>query len=210
MKENQSEAQPVTEEPKKDSTEAQPDPREERFSKMTEELEVLKKQYETVVNTNNTTQKAMTELKKQLKEKEIEAMSAEDKAKALSEAEAETKKRIEELEAREKALTRQRTIDSFLTSPDVDLPTEFFSGRIIGESEEEIKADVNKVKKFIDDLVEKKAKARVNKLLAGDAPKSGDVVPQGSSEKIEEHMKTGGKDAMANIIHETGVFRKET
>lgn len=169
--ENKADAKPGTEVQTQDPSNAQPN-LEEQIDELNKKLENLSGKYEGVVKTNNTTQKLNAELKKQLKEKELDAMSAEDKAKALTESEAETRKRIEELEAREKSLVRQRIIDSSLDS--VDLPLEVFGERIKGDTEAEIKEDVNKLKKHIDNLVEKLVKERVNKALSGDAPITGE------------------------------------
>ena len=135
-------------------------------------------------------------LKKQLKEKELSAMSEAEKAKAYEAEIAERKKELEAIEAESSTLKRQRIIDNVLSSEEVSLPLDIFETRINGETEEEIKEDAAKLKGYITAEIEKGIEAEVNRRLAGKKPVLGKPNPETKKDKLDEALKSG-KDGMA-------------
>lgn len=105
------------------------------------------------------------ELDKQLKEKERESLTeAERKAAELKDLDDQRTAAETELNNLRKA----RIIDGALY--DNELPADLFSSRVTGETEEEIKADVAKLKGYIQEHVDKEVERRTKELLKGKDP----------------------------------------
>lgn len=102
----------------------------------------------------------ISEKDKELKAKDLEAMSAEEKAAALA-------KQAEEAEARIKAAEKKLAVDSALN--EVGLPLDL-AERVRGETEDDIKADVAKMKAYFDDLITKSAEQQIAQALKGNPP----------------------------------------
>lgn len=117
----------------------------------------------------------VSEKEKELKAKDLEAMSAEEKTAALA-------KQAEEAEARIKAAEKKLAVDSALY--EAGLPVDVFGSRITGETEDEIREDVVKIKEYIDNLVTKSSEEKIQEALKGRAPSRQDE-PKGK-QTLEE------------------------
>ncbi len=110
----------------------------------------------------------ISEREKELKAYEREKMSEEEKREA-------ERKELEEarvaLERERKSFTTQKLIESELQSVGLSLD---FAKRIHGETEDEIKADVQALNELFNSNVTKVAEKTINERLSGKSPKSGE------------------------------------
>lgn len=109
----------------------------------------------------------ISEDEKVIKQKELEKLSEQDRAKAELEMIRQEKLKTEN---EIKEMARGRVIDKALI--DAGIPLEF-AKRISGQEESEIQADVKAFKDYIDKLVNEKKEQAVNQALAGKAPQAG-------------------------------------
>lgn len=162
-------------EPKNDQA-VQQDQKEPTIKELMASMEAMKEDFKNQLAGVNKSYSAehnkVVDLEKKLKEKEKEKMTAEERAAAELQ---EIRSEKERIAAENALMLRQRIIDKALDS--AELPLEIFNLRIIGEDENEIKKDVGVLKKYIDDLVKKKAETVVNAALSGAPPKTGQTAP---------------------------------
>lgn len=142
--------------------------------------------------------KEVDQLKAQLKEKEMETLSASEKAKVLEADIEAARKEREKILNETQTLKRQRIIDESLSA--VNLPLDVFGPRIVGETQEEIEADVKALNEYITEAIKKGTEAEINKKLSGPVPASGKSSPRGVDAIVNENIKKGGRDAMDNIV----------
>ena len=106
-----------------------------------------------------------SKLDRQLKEKERESLSeTERKAAELKDLEADKLKAEAELND----IRKKRIIDKALY--DNELPVDLFENRIMGETPEEIAADVMAMKDHIKGIIDKEVQRQVKELLKGKDP----------------------------------------
>ncbi len=173
-------------------------PAEQEVSKATKEenftaeeiLENVKKEIETKFKSEIAgLNRKNSELASLLKKKEMEDKSEIEQIEIL-------KKEKQNIENEIKALNRARNIDKLLS--EIGLPLEF-SGRITGDTEQEIMNDVNNFKAFLDKLAQEKAEKIINERMAGGKPSASG---QGSATKIlsfSDFEKLSGKERAAFI-----------
>jgi len=152
----QAEEQVQVEEPKVDSTIAE---LEERYKK---ELAGLNKRN--------------SELEKKVKATEAEKMTEAERL------EAERK----ELQAEKDAIKREKiNLQIIKELASVGLPADF-ANRISGETEDEIKADVKALNKFLDERAHERSEAEIAKRLKGEVPKGGESKKKLSEDEISK------------------------
>ena len=120
--------------------------------------------------------KRNSELEKKVKATEAEKMTEAERL------EAERK----ELQAEKDAIKREKInlqITKELAS--VGLPADF-ANRISGETEDEIKADVKALNKYLDTRAHELSEAEIAKRLKGENPKGGDTKPKLTEAEIEK------------------------
>jgi cell division septum initiation protein DivIVA len=150
---------------------------EELVSKAIEDVKLQLKSEISGLNRRN------SELEKELKKKDLEKLSEKERIQAELDEAREEKKRIEQ-EAAE--IIRGRNVDKELY--DAGLSVEF-AKRVIGQTEEEIKADVKALKKFIDAEINKGIEAEVNRRLSGKPPQAGGPVEKGNLQTLFDDAK---------------------
>ena len=105
----------------------------------------------------------LTQMEKQLAEERKSKMSEEEKAEA----------RAKEIEARDKLIAeRERKLTIIEALTDAGLPKDF-ANRISGDTEDEIKDDVQALKKFLESKAHELSESEIAKRLKGDIPKGG-------------------------------------
>lgn len=118
----------------------------------------------------------VSELSEQLKAKEMEKLTELEREKAELE---DLKKQKAEAKAEADALKRGRVVDAELYA--AGLPVDIFRGKVTGQTDEEIKADVEAISAHIAGLVSKKAEEEVLTRLKGKDPGRQDSTPPGES-----------------------------
>jgi len=120
--------------------------------------------------------KRNSELEKKVKLTEQEKMTEAEKL------EAERK----ELQAEKDSIKREKiNLQIIKELASVGLPADF-ANRISGETEDEIKADVKALNKFLDERAHERSEAEIAKRLKGDNPKGGDTKTKLTEAEIEK------------------------
>ncbi len=120
--------------------------------------------------------KRNSELEKKVKLTEQEKMTEAEKL------EAERK----ELQAEKDSIKREKiNLQIIKELASVGLPADF-ANRISGENEDEIKADVKALNKFLDERAHERSEAEIAKRLKGDNPKGGDTKTKLTEAEIEK------------------------
>lgn len=133
--------------------------------------------------------KKISTLDRVITEKEREKLSETEKAKAeLQDALSAKEQAMKEVED----FRRKRVVDSTLYN--AGLPAELFEGRVIGQSEDEIKKDITNLKTFIDQLVDKGVETKTKELLKGKSPgmqqeQEGGVISLEEAEKLPDRKQ---------------------
>jgi len=124
----------------------------------------------------------LSEMEKQLAEERKSKMSEEEKAEA----------RAKEIEARDKLIAeRERKLTIIEALTDAGLPKDF-ANRISGNTEDEIKDDVQALKKFLESKAHELSESEIAKRLKGDTPKGGQN-PTGKTMTREAFQKLDPK-----------------
>lgn len=124
--------------------------------------------------------KKVSDLEKLIKAKEREGMDESAAKKAELDEILQEKERILK---ENQQLLKKRTVDTLLHES--GLPLKLFEDRILGTTEEEIKADVEAVKTFIESEVAKRVEAQVSEALKGKTPgKQGEDAKKMTLEEI--------------------------
>lgn len=145
---------------------------EELVSKAIEEVKEKFKSEVAGLNRRN------SELEKELKKKDLEKLSEKERIQAELD---EARKEKERIEREAADIVRGRNVDKALY--DAGLAQDF-AKRIIGDTDEEIKADVKTLKKFLEAEINKGIEAEVNKRLAGKAPQQGGPTTPGDLQSL--------------------------
>ena len=120
--------------------------------------------------------KRNSELEKKVKATEAEKMTEAERL------EAERK----ELQAEKDAIKREKiNLQIIKELANVGLPADF-ANRISGETEDEIKADVKALNKYLDTRAHELSEAEIAKRLKGENPKGGDTKPKLTEAEIEK------------------------
>lgn len=120
--------------------------------------------------------KRNSELEKKVKLTEQEKMTEAEKL------EAERK----ELQAEKDSIKREKiNLQIIKELASVGLPADF-ANRISGENEDEIKADVKALNKFLDERAHERSEAEIAKRLKGDIPRGGDTKTKLTEAEIEK------------------------
>lgn len=120
--------------------------------------------------------KRNSELEKKVKLTEQEKMTEAERI------EAERK----ELQAEKDSIKRERiNLQIIKELASVGLPADF-ANRISGETEDEIKADVKALNKFLDERAHERSEAEIAKRLKGEVPKGGDIKTKLTEAEIEK------------------------
>lgn len=129
----------------------------------------------------------ISEDEKVIKQKELEKLSEQDRAKAELEMIRQEKLKTEN---EIKEMARGRVIDKALI--DAGIPLEF-AKRISGQDESEIQADVKAFKSYIDKLVNDLKEKAVNEALAGKAPAGGKAPNASERQKLIDQYNEAEK-----------------
>ena len=120
--------------------------------------------------------KRNSELEKKVKLTEQEKMTEAERL------EAERK----ELQAEKDAIKREKiNLQIIKELASVGLPADF-ANRISGETEDEIKADVKALNKFLDERAHERSEAEIAKRLKGEVPKGGETKTKLTEAEIEK------------------------
>lgn len=134
-----------------------------------------------------------------IKQKELEKLSEQDRAKAELQIVLDEKTKTE---GEIKELSRSRVIDKALI--DAGIPIEF-AKRISGQTEDEIKSDVETLKAFIDTITNEKSEKKINERLAGKPPEAG--AAPGNKLSLEEINKIPDRESRIKAMRDNG-YRK--
>jgi hypothetical protein len=118
----------------------------------------------------------LSEMERQLAEERKSKMSEEEKAEA----------RAKEIEERDKLIAeRERRLTIIEALTDAGLPKDF-ANRISGDTEDEIKDDVQALKKFLESKAHELSESEIARRLKGDPPKGGDTKKKLTYEEITQ------------------------
>ena len=149
------------------------EPKVEESAGLDKRLAELEERYKKEIAGLN---KRNSELEKKVKLTEQEKMTEAERL------EAERK----ELQAEKDAIKREKiNLQIIKELASVGLPADF-ANRISGETEDEIKADVKALNKYLDELAHKRSEAEIAKRLKGEVPKGGETKKKLTEAEIEK------------------------